>query len=68
MSSMGDMATMTPVKAVSLPAGKQVRFAPGGYHIMLVGLKEPLLSGAHVALTLHFGHAADRTVDVEVRD
>ena len=30
---------MFAVKSVELPAGKPVKFAPGGYHIMLMGLK-----------------------------
>src|SRR5258706_15705809 len=36
-----DLMTMRAVPKVALPAGKQVRFAPGGYHIMLMDLKQP---------------------------
>lgn len=41
-----------------LPAGEAVNLAPGGNHIMLMGVKEPLKTGDTVALTLTFANAA----------
>jgi copper(I)-binding protein len=67
-SGMSDMATMTPVHSVKLAAGKKVAFSPGGYHIMLVGLKAPLRAGMHVPLTLEFAHAPAEQVNVDVRE
>ncbi|UTH75586.1 copper chaperone PCu(A)C [Chromobacterium sp. IIBBL 290-4] len=53
---------------VELPAGKTVKFAPGSYHVMLMGLKQPLKAGDHFPLTLKFEKAGSVTVDVVVQD
>ena len=58
---------MRPVQAVSIPPGQTVTFVPGGYHIMLMGLKQPLTAGQSFPLTLTFARAAPITVDVQVR-
>jgi len=39
-------------KGLALPAGKPVALKPGGYHIMLMELKQPLKDGETVPLTL----------------
>jgi copper(I)-binding protein len=58
---------MRPAAAVPIPAHEMVTFAPGGTHIMLMGLKQPLVAGQSFPLTLTFAHAAPVTVDVKVR-
>ena len=58
---------MRSVRAISIPPGQMVTFAPGGTHIMLMGMKQPLLAGQSFPLTLTFVHAAAVTVDVQVR-
>lgn len=63
---------MFPVDGIDLPAGKTVRLASGGYHVMLMNLRKPLNAGDKATLTLTF-ERADRqreTVElsVEVRD
>ena len=40
-----------PVDAVALPAGKRVELKPGGYHVMLMDLAQPLKAGDKVPLT-----------------
>jgi hypothetical protein len=64
---MGAM-TMQPVAAIDLPGGTAIALVPGGLHIMLLDLAEPLVSGETFELTLTFERAAAQTVDVEVRD
>ncbi len=63
---------MFPVDGVELPAGKPVKLAPGGYHVMLMDLQKPLNAGDKVPLKLTFELANKKreTVDlsVEVRD
>lgn len=54
---------MRPVQAAEVPAGGELRLEPGGYHIMLLGVREPLAPGDTVALTFRFEHAGA----VEVR-
>lgn len=57
---------MRGVAGVALEPGKPVTFRPGGYHVMLMGLKQPLKAGDSFPLTLRFEHAAPLTVNVTV--
>lgn len=57
---------MREVGAFELKAGDMIAFAPGGYHIMLTGLKAPLKTGDSFPLTLTFAGAGDVKVDVTV--
>jgi copper(I)-binding protein len=59
---------MQQVQAVEIPAGRNVSFAPMAYHVMLLDLKDRarLVEGQQFPLTLHFEHAGDVTVDVQV--
>lgn len=43
---------MRPVTELALPKGRAVELKPGGYHLMLMSLKQPLLKGSQVSLTL----------------
>jgi copper(I)-binding protein len=46
---------------VDLPAGVPVVFAPGGRHLMIMGLKRPIKPGSAVRITLKFKTAAPLT-------
>lgn len=50
---------------LTVPPGGTVALQPGGYHIMLMGLKHNLEEGKSFPLKLSFAHAGD--VDVEVK-
>jgi copper(I)-binding protein len=67
-SGDGDMMSMSPVDSIELPAGETVPLEPGGYHIMLLGLVDPLEDGTSFDLTLEFENGESQTVEVEVRD
>lgn len=72
-SMEGGVMRMRPVARIELPAGKVVKLAPGGLHIMLVNLRQPLKPGDRVPLTLTVQGAdlASRSiisVQAEVRD
>ncbi len=61
-------AHMWPMASLHLRAGETVRFEPGGKHLMLMGLKEPLKAGQIVKVIFQFdGGAAPVTVDLNVR-
>jgi copper(I)-binding protein len=48
-----DVMTMRAVTGgLPLPAGKTVELKPGGYHVMLMDLKQPVKEGETVALKL----------------
>jgi len=53
-----DVMRMRPIPVLDLPAGQTVSLKPGGYHVMLMNLKEPLPVDSHVQLTLLFEDAA----------
>lgn len=53
---------------VAVPAGQRVPFAPGGLHVMLFGLTQPLQKGDRFPLTLRFDKAGEVKVDVVVED
>ena len=71
MAMQGQMMRMREVAAVPLPRGQAVALAPGGYHVMLIGLKRPLSAGEQVTLTLVFedagGKRSEQTVQAPVR-
>ena len=71
MSVEGSVMKMRPLGRIELPAGKTVKLAPGGLHVMLMDLKQPLKPGNRVALALTV-HRADGnrvvfTIEAEVR-
>jgi len=49
-----------------VPAHGELLLRPGGNHIMLTGVRNPLRPGEHFQLTLNFASSGDRTVDVAV--
>lgn len=52
MSMDGGVMRMRAVEKIDLPARKPVKLAPGGYHVMLLDIKQPLKAGDKVPLTL----------------
>ena len=52
MKMDGDVMIMREVKAIDLPKGKTVALEPGGLHIMLMNLKQPIVAGEAIPLTL----------------
>lgn len=63
-----DVAMMMPVDVVELEVGLTVAFEPGGYHLMLIDLQQPLQAGDTFSLTLHFEGHADIEIEVSVRE
>jgi hypothetical protein len=68
LSSMNDegMMSMNQVAEIPAPAHGEVSLEPGSYHIMLIGLTEPLLADDSFELTLEFRSAAPQTITVPV--
>jgi len=52
MKMEGNMMKMAAIPGLDLPAGKAVELKPGGYHVMLMDLKQELKAGDTVPLTL----------------
>jgi copper(I)-binding protein len=49
-----------------LPAGGSIEMKRGGHHVMFLGLKQPMVDGDTVQVTLQFEKAGDVLVDVPV--
>jgi periplasmic copper chaperone A len=67
MTMDGGVMKMRQVDSIDVPAGQTVTLKPGGYHIMLVGLTEPLKEGQTFLLTLTFAKAGTQDVVVTVQ-
>ena len=52
MSMSGNVMNMQAIAGLDLPAGKPVKLEPGGYHVMLMELKQQVKEGASVPVTL----------------
>lgn len=58
---------MRPLAQMDVPANGAVELKPGGTHVMLTGLKGPLVAGSAIDLDLNFEKSGDRHVKAEVR-
>ena len=65
-ATVNGVATMRPVDGVPVAPGTPAVLAPGGYHLMLRGLKRPLAAGQSFPLTLNFAKAGTLTTTVTV--
>lgn len=72
MTMQNGVMKMFPVDGIDVPAGKTVKLAPGGYHVMMMGLKQQVKPGDRVPLTLTFELADKKreslVLSVEVSD
>jgi copper(I)-binding protein len=59
---------MGEVETVAVPAHGEAMLAPGGIHVMLIGLKAPLEEGRRFPLTLTFEHAGEVEVMTTIED
>lgn len=62
----GDVMRMRAIDALELPAGRKVELRPGGHHLMLMDLKQPLHKDTQVPLTLSLQNAQGQTSQVQV--
>lgn len=68
MKMVGDVMKMSAVESLALVPGKPVKLAPGGYHLMMMDLKQPLRVGTQIAVTLRLRDAqgAEKQLSVPV--
>ncbi len=64
----GEVMSMQRIESVELAPGAEVAFKPGGNHVMLFKLTEPLVAGEQFPLTLIFEKAGEVMVDVGIHD
>jgi hypothetical protein len=58
---------MLPVAAVEVSPGEPAVLRPGGLHVMLMGLKAPLIEGETFTLTLTFEKAGSIEIEVTIQ-
>lgn len=63
----GTTMRMRAVPALDLPAGQSVALSPGGHHLMLMDLKQPLKAGDTVTVSLIVEGPGGRRETVEVK-
>ena len=69
MAMQGDVMKMRQLtEGLEIPAGETVVLAPGGFHIMFIGLKQAFVEGETVAVTLTFEKAGSVDVLLPVQD
>jgi hypothetical protein len=59
---------MRPVSTLHVGANEVVAFEPGSLHIMLFGLKQPLVAGQSFRVELGFELSGKQQVTVKVRE
>jgi len=68
MSVKDGVMTMRALdKGLAIEPGKTVKLAPGGYHLMLMDLKNPLKQGDKVPVTLEFEKAGKVKLSLDVQ-
>lgn len=68
MAVADGVMTMRPVEGgLPIDAGKIVKCAPGGLHLMIIGLSAPQVQGDKVPMVLKFEKAGEITVSFDVR-
>jgi copper(I)-binding protein len=58
---------MRQVEDIAIPAGGETVLQPGGLHLMLIGLHQPLQPGDSLTLELEFDDGSTRSLTVPVR-
>lgn len=65
---VNDVMQMNMIGSVPIAAEEEIVFAPGGLHVMLIGVKEELVLGEHIGVVLHFKNHEDIVVNVHVEN
>lgn len=64
----GDVMRMGQITSLPIAGKAGIEFGPGGYHVMLVGLKQNLQAGDQIQVTLHFKNHDSLVVSVPVQE
>jgi copper(I)-binding protein len=66
MTEVDGVMRMTPAGALEIPRKTRVRLEPGGLHVMLIGLGEPLVESSTLTLELRFERSGTVAVEAPV--
>lgn len=62
----GAMQMRAVTGGLAIPAGQTITLAPGGMHLMFMGVTQPFTPGETIPVTLTFANAGAQTVDLPV--
>lgn len=62
----GDVMRMRAIPSLDLPAGRKVELKPGGHHLMLMDLKQPLAKDTQIPVTLSLQNAQGQTTQLQL--
>lgn len=66
MAVQNDVMKMRQISDIALPSGSAVELKPGGYHIMLIQLRQQVKEGDVVPITLIFEDAAGKQESMRI--
>lgn len=66
MAMEGDVMKMRQIPDLDLAGGRSMDLRPGGYHVMLMSLKQTLAGGQSVPLTLEFEDERGKRFEQEI--
>lgn len=66
MAMEGDVMKMRQIPSLDLAGGRSMDLKPGGYHVMLMSLKQTLAGGQSVPLTLVFEDERGKRFEQEI--
>lgn len=61
------MMRMRQVPNITIPANGETKLQPGGLHIMLMDIQQPIQKGQHISITLTFEDGSEKTIRVPVK-
>ena len=64
----GEIMRMRQVKDFEIPARERITLRPGGSHLMLVDIPQPLRKGERFTMRLRFERAGEMEVELEVQE
>ena len=67
MELVDGIMKMHRVETIDIPAGGTAELKPGGYHLMVIGLRKELKEGDKVKITLEFSGDLRRTITIPVK-
>ncbi|GAB3488840.1 copper chaperone PCu(A)C [Marinomonas epiphytica] len=64
----GDRMMMRHIEHLDIDSGESVRFAPNGYHVMLINLKQRLKHGEQATITFQYDDGTSQDVPFDIID
>jgi len=61
------LSGMRPAGIMAIPSGDSLALKPGGFHVMLMGIKRELTAGDSIKLTLQFSRSGSKMISAGIR-